>query len=53
MKICNSRKDGGIDSNAGTEQQPTLVLPEVTPWHHHPAQATLSILPGDTAGSHT
>lgn len=52
MKICNSRRDRGIESNAGSEQQqtPTLVLPEATPWHHHPAQATLSILPWDTAG---
>lgn len=57
MKICNSRKDGRSESNAGTEQQstPTLVLPEDTPWHHHSAQATwassLGTLQGITPNS--
>lgn len=57
MKICNIRKDGRSESNAGTEQQsiPTLVFPEDTPWHHHSAQATrassLGTLQGVTPNS--
>ena len=40
MKICNSRKDGEIASNASTEQQPTLMS-----WFHPSRQqSTMQLL---------
>lgn len=43
---------GGRETSQWEEQQsePALVLPEVTPSHHHPAQAGRSILPWKTLG---